>query len=187
MSTLFAIRATLIRVKSTVTVLRNYVSINTYIQITILFPQFTLICKFSCFSCSHIREWSVSVIPTSDGQQDFQVGVGSLEGIGTSVKTVHPAFILIVPFKWTETPSGATLIDISKGEENMCAKICWHVFGEKLACTRTVLSPVCVITEHWFVGGGFADFMTSSKSIIENSPVLTKMFDAEVIAIRWLR
>ena len=168
MSTLFAIRTTLIRVKSTVTVLRNYVSIKTYKRITILFFQFvcvrlTLICTSSLFSCCHIREWSVSVIPSADGQQDFQVRVRSLEGIGTSVKTVHPAFILIVPFEWTKSPSGAALFDVGKGEENMCAKICWHIFGEELACTRTILSPVCVITEHWFVGGGFADFMTSSK------------------------
>ena len=167
MSTLFAIRTTLIRVKSTVTVHRNYVSIKTYKRITILLllvrVRLTLICTCSLFSCCHIREWSVSVIPSADGQQDFQVWDGSLQSIGTSVKTVHPAFILIVPFKWTETPSGAALFDVGKGEENMCAKICWHVFGEELACTGTILSPVCVITEHWFVGGGAADFMTSSK------------------------
>ena len=153
------------------------------------FPQFirvrqTLICTSSLFSCSHIREWSVSVVPSTDGQQDFQVGVGSLEGIGTSVKTVHPAFILIVPFKWTKSPSGAALFDVGKGEENMCAEICGHIFGKELACTGTVLGPVCVITEHWLVGGGFADFMTSSKSIIENSPVLTKLLETEVIAAR---
>ena len=114
--------------------------------------RLTLIRTSSLFSCSHIREWSVSMVPATDGQQDFQVGVGSLEGIGTSVKPVHPAFILIVPFEWTESPSGAALFDVGKGEENMCAKICRHIFGEELACTWTVLCPVCVITEHWLVG-----------------------------------
>ena len=128
------------------------------------FVRSSLICTCSCFSSSHIRKWGVSVVPTTNSQQDFQVRVWFFQCIGASVKTVHPAFILIIPFEWTKSPSGTALFNIGEWEKNVCAKICGHIFWEELTSTWAVLSPVCVVTKHWLVGWSFADFMAFSKN-----------------------